>query len=137
MNTQATTNSTDIPRARLWFGFSGAAFAWILAGFLDATLAWYACLGGEIGWGVFTSFRLRLLLGLITFGLLAIATAGGIISYSNWRRLCNAKSIVEAEGRGRQQFMALTGVFLSVVLGIGIIWFSIPIYILRICERAR
>ena len=127
----------DVPPKRLWFGFSGAACAWILAGFLDATLAWFACMGAEVGSGVFTTSGMRILLGLITFGLLAMATAGGLISLSNWRKLSERESFVEAEGRGRKQFMAMVGVLVSITLGIGIIWFSIPIYVLRLCERGR
>jgi hypothetical protein len=80
---------------------------------------------------------MRVLLGVVTFGLLAIATAGGLISFRNWRRLSESRDFMEAEGRGRKQFMALVGVFISISLGIGIIWFSLPIYILGICVRAR
>ncbi len=127
----------DISRKRLWFGFSGAAVAWALAGFLDATLAWFACRGGEMGSTVFTTVGMRILLGVITFGLLAVATAGGMISFRNWRKLSGAEEFTEAEGTGRKQFMAMVGVLVSVSLGVGIIWFSIPVYILGICMRAR
>lgn len=137
MNTRANLPECDIPPKRLWFGFSGAAVAWIIAGVADAWLAWVACMGHEAGSGVFSAVGLRVLLGVITFGLLAMATAGGLVSFRNWRRLSQSSEFMEAEGRGRQQFMALVGVFISVSLGIGIIWFAIPIYILGICVRAR
>jgi hypothetical protein len=137
MNTRANLPQADIPPKRLWFGFSGAAVAWIIAGIVDAWLAWVACMGHEAGSGVFTSVGMRVLLGVITFGLLAVATAGGLVSFANWRRLSQSREFMDAEGRGRQQFMALVGVFISVSLGIGILWFSIPIYILGICVRAR
>jgi hypothetical protein len=137
MSTQTNIPEPEISPKRLWFGFSGAAVAWTLAGFLDATLAWYACMGGELGWAVFTSTGMRILLGVITFGLLAVATAGGIISFNNWRRLSSRDEFIEAEARGRKQFMALVGVFVSVSLGVGIVWFAIPVYILGICVRGR
>jgi hypothetical protein len=139
MSTQAhLPESQEISPKRLWFGFTGAAVAWALAGFLDATLAWFACRGGEIdSSAVFSSVGMRVLLGFITFGLLAVATAGGLISFSNWRKLSECDDFVEAEGRGRRQFMALVGVIISVSLGMGIIWFSIPVYILRLCVRGR
>jgi hypothetical protein len=133
----ANNHAPEIGPKRLWFGFSAAAFAWILTGFLDATLAWYACFGGESGWGIFTSTGLRVLLGFISFGLLAVAAAAGVISYRNWRRLSESDRFIEAEAHGRQQFMALSGVFLSVSLGIGIIWFSMGVYLLAICQRVR
>ncbi|MFY9740798.1 MAG: hypothetical protein WA252_07885 [Candidatus Sulfotelmatobacter sp.] len=137
MSTSRVSNTPAIPAKRLWFGFSASAFAWGLAGFLDSTLAWYACFGGELGWGVFTSAGLRILLGFISFGLLAITLWAGITSYLNWRRLSESDDLMEAEAYGRQQFMALCGVFLSVTLGIGIIWFSMAVYIIGICQRVR
>jgi hypothetical protein len=137
MSTRTNVPDSDVSPKRLWFGFSGAALAWIIAGLVDAWVAWVACMGHEAGSGVFTSLGMRVLLGLVTFGLLAVATAGGLISFGNWRRLSETREFVEAEGRGRKQFMALVGVFISVSLGLGIIWFSIPIYILGICVRAR
>ena len=137
MNSNLNPQPSDVPPKRLWFGFSGAAAAWILAGVADVWLAWVACMGHEVGSGVFTSVGMRIMLGVITFGLLAVATAGGLVSFANWRRLSESHDFIEAEGRGRKQFMALVGVFISVSLGIGIIWFSIPIYILGICVRAR
>lgn len=129
--------SPEIGEKRLWFGFSAAAFAWMLTGFLDTTLAFYACFGGELGWAVFTPTGMRILLGFISFGLLAVAAAAGFTSYQNWRRLSGRGSFIEAEGRGRQQFMAISGVFLSVSLGIGIILFSMTVYFLNICQRVR
>lgn len=137
MNTRANNPDSDIKPKRLWFGFTGAALSWIIAGLVDVWISWVACMGHEAGSGVFTSVGMRLLLGIVTFGLLAMATAGGLISFRNWRRLSESHSFVEAEGRGRKQFMALVGVLISVALGIGIVWFSIPIYILGICVRAR
>jgi hypothetical protein len=137
MNTRANVPNSDIPPKRLWFGFSGAALAWIVAGLVDAWLAWVACMGHEAGSGVFTSVGMRVLLGVVTFALLGVAIAGGLISFRNWRRLSESHDFIEAEGRGREQFMALVGVFISVSLGIGIVWFALPIYILGICVRAR
>ena len=138
MNTDRTlTNEQDIPPKRLWFGFSGAAVAWVIAGLADAIIAWFACMGAEVGSGVFTPVGMRVLLGVITFGLLAVATAGGMISFRNWQRLSEENDLIQAEGRTREQFMALAGILVSTVLGVGILWFSIPIYVLDICARGR
>lgn len=138
MNTNADyPQSEEVSPKRLWFGFSSAALAWVLAGMIDASLAWFCCMGGEVGSSVFTTTGMRVLLGFITFGMLALATAGGMISFKNWRKLSQSRSFIEAEGRGRRQFMAAFGVLVSVALGVGIIWFSIPVYILGICVRGR
>jgi hypothetical protein len=137
MNTSVHSSEPDVSEKRLWFGFSGAAAAWVFAGITDASLAWFACMGGEVTNWPFTTTGMHVMLGLITFGLLAIATVGGIVSFKNWRKLSESGRFIEAEARGRKQFMAMIGVFISLSLGLGIIWFAIPVYILGVCVRAR
>jgi len=131
-------NSNDVSPKRLWFGFAGGATAWVIAGLFDVILAWHMCLGADLGSNAIASQTgMRVLLGIVTFGLLAVATVGGIISFNNWRRLSEESDFLSAEARGRKQYMALSGVLVSAVLGIGILWFSLPIYLLSVCARAR
>jgi hypothetical protein len=122
---------------RLWFGFTGGAAAWVLAGLLNVLFAWQSCMGGEAGSFVFTQTGIRILLGVITCLLLALALAAGVISFQNWRALSEQREFSDAEGRGRCEFMAMFGVFVSASLGAGIIWFALPIYIVRMCVRAH
>lgn len=134
-NDSYTKKSQPVTPKRLWFGFAGAAAAWVLAGILNVLLAWQACLGGEAGSFIFTQTRIRIVLGVITFGLLALAAASGVISFRNWQALSRQPDFISAEGRGRQEFMALFGVIVSASLGMGIVWFAIPIYIIGMCVR--
>lgn len=134
---QVASNPHEISSKRLWFGFAGAVPAWILAGLLDVLLAWQACMGGELGSGPFTSGGMELMLGIITFFFLAIAVAGGIVSFRNWRSLAQEPHLLQAEGRARKEYMALTGVIISTILAVGIAWFSVPIYVLGPCVRYR
>ena len=136
MNTYSTTPA-EVSRKRLWFGFVAAAAAWILAGLLNIFLAWQACMGGEAGSFWFTQTGMRVVLGVITFGLLAVAVIAGVVSYQNWRALSDRRELLDAEARERQEFMALFGMIVSVSLGVGIAWFSIPIYVLQMCVRYR
>ena len=62
---------------------------------------------------------------------------GGFVSYLNWRRLSTQPSILQAEGRSRSEFVALLGVYISITLGVGMIWMGIPLFILRLCARVR
>lgn len=136
--TTSSGNSRDIAPRRLWFGFASGAIAWSIAGTFDVIVAWHTCLGGALGsTAVFTQTGLRVLLGVITLALLAITTAGGIVSYRNWRTLSETTDFLEAEARGRKQYMAMSGVLINTALGVGIIWFAIPIYMLSVCVRAR
>ena len=74
---------------------------------------------------------------LVTLALLITAVVAGGVSFRNWRVLSRDRDISDAEGRGREEYMALIGVFVSFTLGIGIIWLGIPIAIIELCVRAR
>jgi hypothetical protein len=133
---QAQVPETISP-LRLWFGFTGGAVAWVGAGVLNVVLAWEACVSDNSGSFFFTQTGVRVVLSIVTLIMLALAIAAGVISFQNWRRLERQREFVEAEGRGRQEFMAIFGVFVSACLGIGIFWFVLPIYIIRFCVRAH
>jgi hypothetical protein len=136
-NEPETEVAGAITPKRLWFGFAGGGVAWALAGIVNALLAWQACMGGEAGSLFFTQTGVRIVFGVITVALLATAAAAGWISYRNWRTLSEKPDLMHAEGRGRQEFMAIFGLVVSVSLGVGIVWFLIPIYIIRMCVRAH
>lgn len=126
-----------ISPGRLWFGFMGAAVAWVLAGVLNVVLAWEACLGKDSQSFFFTQTGVHVVLGIVTLIMLGLAVASGVVSFQNWRLLSRQDDFVEAEGRPRQEFMAIFGVFVSLCLGIGIIWFVLPIYLIRFCVEAH
>lgn len=136
MNTRLIPGSS-VPPKRLWFGFSGAAVAWAVAGLVDVLLAWQACLGGEVGTGMFTNGWFRTVVGVITILLILTGAFAGVTSYRNWRALGEAEEFEHAEGRDRMAFMAVAGVFIAASLTIGMILFSIPVFFLDICRRLR
>lgn len=77
-------------------------------------------------------------LGIALFVLLlAIAIAAGVMSYRNWQRLSGHVRLMQAEGTGTLEYMALIGVFISITLGVGIVWLGIPLAILSLCVRTR
>ncbi|HET9742623.1 MAG TPA: hypothetical protein VFQ00_07735 [Terriglobales bacterium] len=131
----ATDNSASLSRRALWFGFATAAIAWLLTGIADVLITWQACPAARNGGSMESSYR-GLYLGF-TFALLAASMAAGLISFRNWRRLSSAPSIAEAEGKGRREYMALIGVFISITMGVSIVWLSLPIFLLNICSRER
>lgn len=132
-----TREPESISPRRLWFGFAGGAVAWVLAGLLNVVLAWEACVSDSGGSFFFTQTGVHVVLGAGTLIMLALAVAAGVVSYQNWRRLSQRGRFVEAEARGREEFMGIVGVFVSACLGIGIVWFVIPIYVIRFCVRAH
>jgi hypothetical protein len=126
-----------VSSGRLWFGLLGAAVAWVIAGLLDVVLAWLACIGGDAGSAFFTPTGMRVALGVITFLMLAVDVAAGLVAFQNWRTLSQQQDIMEAEARPRPEYMGLFGVIVSTTLGVGIIWFVLPIYIISMCVRAH
>jgi hypothetical protein len=137
MSPQQNSQVESISEKRLWFGTAGTVVAWVLAGILNVLFAWQACMGGEAGWGPFTSTGMEILLGCITFGLLTVGVFSGITAYRNWRTLSDTSDLISAEAKERKQFMGLVGIVVGVTLGLGMAWFSIPVYVLNYCTRWR
>ena len=136
MNAEAQYRERVSP-ARLWFGFAGSAAAWIGLGIVDLLITWQACLGREQYGGAQFSAGFKILYLAFTLVLLLTALTAGWMSLRNWRALSQDRALSNAEGRGREEYMALAGIFISFTLGIGIIWLGLPIALLQLCVRAR
>jgi hypothetical protein len=138
MNTQAhSIEANRVPPSRLWFGVGAAAIAWTIQELLSVIISSLACRDGAYIWTWISAGGARALLTVITLGLLAITIAAGFISFRNWRSLSSQRHLIRAEGRRREAFMALIGVFVSVVFVGGIIWAGIPLIMIDLCRSAR
>jgi len=126
-----------LPQASLWYGFAAAPFAWVLQGLVGVILSAEACPAGVAGWQILHQPEVRIGLAAITLCLLAVAVSAGVTSFHNWQSLSGRREFAHAEGTAREAFMALGGVLISTVFSLGIVWASIPILMLQICERAR
>ncbi len=130
--------SRRLPPKRLWFGACAGAAAFAIQGFTSFMIAIQACKDGHVGdWGPLSATGVRGLLGAVTAFLLVIAIIGGIVSFRNWRAVSEASSITSAEGRDREAFMALVGLFVAAAFVIGIIWAGLPPALLNVCVSAR
>lgn len=138
MPTQVASDPPSRIRPRsLWFGAAGAAVAWALHGVICEVIASEACRNGVGNIWSLSPLGVRWLLAGITIGFLAVAVIGGITSFRNWIQLAEHHDLVHAEGFGREQFMALGGIFVSAAFVIGIIWAGLPLIFLDICMKAR
>ncbi|HTU48387.1 MAG TPA: hypothetical protein VMF91_25225 [Bryobacteraceae bacterium] len=137
MDSPAQNPRHDVRPGKLWFGFTGSAASWIILSVGYVLITWWACVeNGQLGGGA-PRPGIALLYSLAAVLLIGTAFVAGLTSYRNWRQLSTARSLGQAEGRGRPEFMALLGVFVSFTLGIGLIWLTIPLLILNLCVRAR
>lgn len=140
MTTNAHTlpeEAEHLPRRRLWFGVFAAAVAWVAHSSTCFIITTQACADGVSDWGPLSGTGVRILLGIITLALLAVAITGGVVSFHNWRELSEQRRLTQAEARGREEFLALIGLFISVSFVIGIIWAGIPLLLMDVCVSAR
>jgi hypothetical protein len=138
MNTQAHSGETNrVPPSRLWFGVGAAAIAWTIQELLSVIIASLACQNGAYVWTGISAGAVRALLAVITLGLLGVTVTAGFISFRNWKRLSAQRQLIRAEGRGREAFLAIVGVFVSAVFVGGILWAGIPLIMIDLCRNAR
>jgi hypothetical protein len=137
MAKEITNRVEHVAPGRLWFGVAASAAAWFVLGLADILLTWAACLQQDQLGGASRHPGILLLTVLITIVLFATILASGIVSYRNWRRLSADADLESAEGRGREEFMALLGVFVSLTLGFSVLWLALPLFILDLCVRTR
>lgn len=138
--TFSATSGQESPQASpkgTWFGFAAAAAAWVVYGAAWELIAAKACQNGQGNWGALSPLGVRWLLAGINIACLAVAVAAGITAFHNWRALNEKQDVIHAEGRGRAQFLALTGIFVSVVFSLGIVWAGLPLIMVDICIKAR
>jgi hypothetical protein len=120
-----------------WFGVAGSVFAWIALGIGDMFVTWRACINPEQFGGASSHPVARIMYFVITFTLFGVAVVAGTGCYHTWKQLTGLAKFLQAEGRERNEFMALAGMFMSFTLGAGIVWLCIPLFILQMCSRAR
>ncbi len=107
----------------LWFGVLGAPLAWSLHLLVSYTLVPPICWDGGI-----------IALHLISLALAAVALAAGLIAWREWRQT-RASGQEDIHGTGsRPGFMALFGVFASVIFFVGILLIWAPIFVVNPCE---
>jgi hypothetical protein len=134
---EAASTSASIPNSRLWFEVAASGAAWFGLGMADMVITWRACVHQEQTGGPSShpgALVLYFVMWAVLFGLAILA---GTMSYRTWRKLSGVTELLYAEGKERKEFMSLAGLFISVTLGIGIVWLCLPLFIIQMCVRTR
>ena len=137
MATDTQIREAPVRPARLWFGLLAAAISWGSLGVIETLIVWRSCMGHNQFGGGNADQGPRAVCFVIALLLLATGVFSGLTSYRNWRRLSGQSRLIDSLATERREFMALLGVFVSVTLGMGMIWLSLPPIIIHICERAK
>ena len=117
-----------------WFGTAGPAVAWTALGAGDVLITWRSL--NEPPGGAATSDWARILYFAIAIVLLAVALVAGTLSYRNWRRMRGRAPLVNEEGNDGGEFFTLTGLFITLTLGTGMLWLLLPVLLIQVCTRA-
>ncbi len=113
---EPTYTAAAVPSWRLWYGITAALSAWVIQGGCGFVIADAACSGKTM-----SERGLETLMVGISVVALAVAISGGIVAYRTWSALATRRfENVQAWGRG--EFMAVVGVFISVVFTIASVW---------------
>ena len=138
MATDRPVHVEAVPRKRLWFGLTTAAVAWLTAGFIDLLIVWHVC-GYSAAYGMNRAHCGRARPGFRDYGDAVPDRLGGghhVVSKLADAFASRASARLQAP-RTAREFMALVGVFISVTLGVGIVWLSIPPLLIQLCVRAK
>jgi len=109
----------------LWFGRFGGLVAWIIHLALGFALVYDGCALGIN--------NLRMLVGIVTIILAAVAGAATLIAYRNWQSLRTSHIEQQSVRNGRAHFMALSGLWFSGLGLLIIVLLTIPIVWLNPC----
>jgi hypothetical protein len=137
MASEPTTRPVSVRPARVWLGIVVSGAAWFLVGIAEMFITWRACLHNEQFGNASSHPSATAASFVVSFLLLGLVAAAGFVSYYEWRRLSTQRNLLEAEGRGHHEYLALIGIFFSITLGVGMVWMSLPLFILRLCARMR
>jgi hypothetical protein len=137
MASENAISTSPVPRRKLWFGLTATAAAWLTLGFTDILILWRACANPEVYGSEGPHPGARIISFVIAAALFVLALTAGVTSYWNWRALTHQQHLLEANAPDPQEFVALLGIIVSVTLGMGIVWLSIPPLLIQLCERAK
>jgi hypothetical protein len=134
---EAAANTATIQNRRLWFQVAASGVAWFGLSLADIVITWRACVHEEQFGGPSSHPGARVLYFVMWFVLFGLALLAGTMSYRSWRALSGASDLLYAEGRERKEFMSQAGFFISLTLGIGILWLAVPLFLIAMCARTR
>jgi protein-S-isoprenylcysteine O-methyltransferase Ste14 len=137
MVTETRVSTETVRPGRLWFGFAASAGAWLVLGFIDLLMVWLECAYEEEYTQLATHPYARVACLILAVVSLAVAVTAGVTSFRSWRALSQDRRFIDAAADGRREFMAFLGVIVSITLGAGIVWLSLPPLIIHFCARTK
>jgi hypothetical protein len=119
---------------RLWFGTGGAIVIWALHLLIAYILVAVDCIWLLFPFTFFGLPGIRIvLLGLTILAVIGII-ASGWVAFRHWRDLRHNEQRAALDPMGRQRFMLFSGLLLSGLCLLGMIWVSFSLFLTKLCE---
>jgi hypothetical protein len=121
---------------RLWFGVAAAPLAWMVAELAGYVLASRDCGRWQSGLAAHAVPNAPVIVTAISLAMAALAAAGLAVALGGLRTTDRVVPPSDVRA-GRARFMSVAGVLVSALLLVGIVFFSLPPFLVNACSRAR
>jgi hypothetical protein len=129
MDPHTADDPVPVTLPRLWFGVFAAPTAWVAALLLGYLSSAAICRSRDAASGT---------LLILLAGMLALALAGLIVAFANWRSLRQRSSATNiAPWWGRSRFLVGGGLLASALFVVGIVLFAISALLAPTCSRMQ
>ncbi|HVZ23962.1 MAG TPA: hypothetical protein VG871_22970 [Vicinamibacterales bacterium] len=122
--------SEHISATRLWFAILAPPAVWIAQGALGWFFGDRICTDMSIG-------SVRLVTGLISLAALGTTLVALGIARENWRQSVSSTLERTLQGRDRVEFMSVSGVFVSSLFIVAIVWAGLSSVLINVCGGMR
>jgi hypothetical protein len=126
----------------LWFGLFGAPAAWTVMFMVSYGMSAHFCYPKDTPLSTPTFGGLRAALGALLLGALIVAAAAGLVALETWRATNEKSSSTDPPGSertiespdGRTRWMALGGIFVSLLFVFLILLSGVPVLLVPPCS---
>jgi len=115
----------------LWFGVLTGPLAWLVHLTVSYVLASLTCLRVWPGFTIFGWSGGLVMMIVFTLAMLALIATAGWLAFQHWRRLSRR---TDGRGNGFDRWMAFSGVLVSGMFFVAVLYAGLPAVILQPCR---
>ena len=152
----ANPPAPPVSKGRLWLGVIAAPLAWALTELVGYVIVSRSCEFGRDGLHSMAALRPGVVLTSLAIVMALVSLGALLLSVGSWRTLDSARAPDDHSARiassaetpedapaaplsewTRARFMAFAGIMVSALCGFGILFWSVPPFLLDVCNQVR
>ena len=152
----ANPPAPPVSKGRLWLGVVAAPLAWALTELVGYVIVSRSCERGRDGLHSMAAVRPGVVLTSLAIVMAIVSLGALLLSVASWRTLDSARAPDDHSARiassaetpedapaaplsewTRARFMAFAGIMVSALCGFGILFWSVPPFLLDVCNQVR